>query len=663
MLNIVDIFYTTMRNFGPDRSMRNPVMFVTEIAFFIALVLSISPGALNLPSTAQYEQFYIVVAILLFLTVFLSNLSDAISEGKSKVITSSLSRFRKEATAHLVIGDGTSEVGSGELRRGDVIVVNAGEAIPIDGEIIEGSGYVNESNITGESRPVLKVLEDSVTGSTTLVTDRLKVKVTANAGETFVDKMIELIRAAKRERTSNEIALNVFLSSLTLVFLIVTSLIFAALIFLHHSPNIVILIVLLIALIPTTIGALLPTIGVAAINKISEYNVIAKSGKAIESAGDIDTIILDKTGTVTMGEREAVKFYPNKGVEYGEFVKAAMMCSIQDQTKEGMSVLKLAAKEGYVTKDLKMDGYEFIPFSADTKYSGVESGGNMILKGALRALKSRFEIADTFIEALCKEISLKGGTALPVARKGEFLGVIELNDMLKPGIKERLASLRQMNIKTIMCTGDDEVTASYIARESGIDEFVANATPSDKYDVVMREKGNQRMVAMVGDGTNDAPALAKADVGLAMNNGTQTAKESANMVDLDNDPTKLMDIIFLGKQILITRGALTTFSFANDVAKYFVIIPAIFFFYPGLSFLNLLALGNPILAITSALIYNTFVILALIPMAVRGVRFRPTSPDELLRRNVLIYGLGGIIIPFIAIKIIYTVLLVGGVAW
>ncbi len=661
--NYAGILYLTIKNFRPDRMMRNPVMFVTEVCFIIALLVSVEPALTGSPHTGIYEAFYITVAILLFVTVFESNLSDAISEGRSKVVTSSLRKYRTESVAHLVTESGTREVSSKDLRKDDIILIRSGETVPTDGEIIHGSGYVNESNITGESRPVLKVLEDTVTGSTTLVSDEIEVRVTANAGETFVDKMIELIGQAKRERTSNEIALSVFLSSMTLLFIIVVCMVFAVLIFLNELPNLIILIVLLVALIPTTIGALLPTIGVSAMNKISEYNVIAKSGKAIESAGDIDTIILDKTGTVTMGEREAVSFYPGNGVEYGDFVKAAAMCSMDDQTKEGKSVLKLAQSEGVQITAEELEGHEFYPFSAETKFSGVQKGNESVFKGSLRALSEKFGIKDQYIEALCKEISMKGGTALPVVRNGKFLGVIELNDMLKPGIKDRLSALHRMNIKTIMCTGDDEVTASYIARESGIDEFVANATPMDKYDVVMREKSNQRMVAMVGDGTNDAPALARADVGLAMNNGTQAAKEAANMVDLDNDPTKLMDVIFIGKQILITRGALTTFSFANDIAKYFVIIPAMLYFYPDLSFLNILALNNPILAITSALIYNTFVIIFLIPMAVRGVKFRPSNPTELLKRNVLLYGFGGVVIPFIAIKIIYSMLAVGGVAW
>ena len=643
--------------------MRNPVMFVTEIAFFLSLVLTIFPETLNLPVTGIYMQFYISVTLLLFLTVFFSNLGIAVSEGKSKAITTSLNKFKQEITAHVMFEESVTDVISSSLRKGDIIIVQKDELIPIDGELIQGSGYVNESNITGESRPVLKVAGDSVTGSTRLLTDSITVRVTSNPGETFVDKMIELIGKSSRERTPNEIALSVFLSGLTLVFLIVTAAIFSLSSFLGVNPNVMILIVLLIALIPTTIGALLPAIGIAAINKVSEYNVIAKSGRAMENAGDIDTIILDKTGTVTMGEREATKFYPNKGTDYKSFVRMCALSSLKDETKEGMSILKLARSEGLDVTDDDLQGYEFMPFSAETKYSGIYRNGEEIVKGALRALMRKFELSDTFIEALCKEISMRGGTALPVVYNGDFAGVIELNDILKPGIRERLESLKRMNIKTIMCTGDDEVTAAYISQESGIDEYVANSTPMDKYNVVINEKNKQRMVAMVGDGTNDAPALAKADVGLAMNNGTPAAKESANMIDLDNDPTKLMDIIFIGKQILITRGSLTTFSIANDISKYFVIVPAIFSSFTQLSFINILNLQDPLLAITSALIFNTLIIVGLVPMALRGVRFRPSTINDLLNRNIIIYGLGGVIVPFIAIKVIYMALAALGVMW
>ena len=487
--------------------------------------------------------------------------------------------------------------------------------------------------------------------------------VTNNPGETFLDRMISIVENAKRERTPNEIALSVFLSGITLIFLVITAAIFTLSGYVGVTPDIMILIVLLIALIPTTIGGLLPAIGVAAVNKISEYNVIAKSGKSVENAGDIDTIILDKTGTVTMGEREAVKFYPNRGVDYREFVTTCSLISLQDQTKEGMSIVKLAQRDSI---DLTLNdtaGYEFVPFSAETKFSGLVKGEEEILKGAFRALENKFNISDKYVEGLCKEISIRGGTALTVVKNGEFAGVIELNDLLKPGIKQRLEGLKKMNIKTIMCTGDDETTAAFIARESGIDEYVANVTPIDKYNVVIKEKEQQRMVAMVGDGTNDAPALARADVGMAMNSGTPAAKEAANMVDLDNDPTKLMDVIFLGKQILITRGALTTFSVANDLAKYFVIIPAMFTVFPQLNYLNILGLQNPVVAITSALIFNTFILLALVPMALKGVRYRPSSISDLLKRNVMIYGLGGVLLTFIMIKIIYSAMIASGVVW
>lgn len=658
-----DVALITLRDFDPRYEVRNPVMFLTEASFVVALVATLRPAIFDLPVTGAYPHFYVAVTVLLFLTLLFSNISEAMSEGKSRKIAESLRRLKKEVTAHKVSGDVTVDVKSTELRKDDVVVVNKDEVIPTDGEIVKGSGYVNEANITGESRPVLKVLGDTVTGSTVLVTDKIWVRVTANPGETFLDRMIELVSSATREKTPNEIALSSILSGLTLVFLVVVSAIFAEARFVGIESNIMILIVLLIALIPTTIGALLPAIGIAAINKVSEYNIIAKSGRAVENAGDIDTIILDKTGTVTIGEREAVRFFPNNGVDYSEFVRACLMCSLQDQTKEGMSIVRLARREGVDVRPEELQGYEFQPFSAETRFSGISRDGDYIVKGALKTLKKNYGLEDTFIEALCKEISMRGGTALPVVRNGRFLGVIELNDVLKPGIKERLDSLKRMNIKTIMCTGDDEITAQYIARESGIDEYVANSTPMDKYQVVLSEKSKERMVAMVGDGTNDAPALAKADVGLAMNNGTQAAKDAANMIDLDNDPTKLMDVIFLGKQILITRGSLTTFSIANDVSKYFVIIPAMFYMFPQLGFINILGLTDPLVAITAALIFNTVIIVALIPLALRGVRFRPSSLNELLRRNTLIYGIGGVITPFVAIKIIYVLMVLGGVHW
>ena len=663
MNSITNAAIQTVKNFSPKYLMRNPVMFITECAFALSIVIAVEPSWFGAPSGSGFTLFYVAVVANLFLTLLFSNVSVAISESKSKAISDSLRQLKKEVKAKLLVDGQVKEVTSSELRKGDFILIEQGDVIPTDGEIVEGTGYVNESNVTGESRPSRKIFGDSVTGSTVLVTDSLKVQVTSDPGESFLDKMIAIVESSKRSRTPNEIALTVFLSGITLIFLIVVSALFGATYYSGISPNLMILIVLLIALIPTTIGGLLPAIGVASINKISQYNVIAKSGKAIENAGDIDTIILDKTGTVTMGEREAAKFYPNKGVDYSEFVKQCVMSSMDDLTKEGMSVVKLGKKEGVEVSREEMKNYEFVPFSAETKSSGIKSSSDEIFKGALRAMEKRFDLSDIYIEGLCKEISLRGGTALVVVRNNEFTGVIELNDMLKPGMRQRLERLKKMNIKTIMCTGDDETTAAFIAQESGIDEFVANSTPMDKYNVVVREKEQQRMVAMVGDGTNDAPALSRADVGLAMNNGTQAAKDAANMVDLDNDPTKLIDVIFLGKQVLITRGSLTAFSIANDLSKYFVIVPAMFTMLPQLGFLNILDLQNSIVAITAALIFNTLIILMLVPMALRGVRYKPSSIGDLLRRNISIYGIGGIILPFILIKVIYSIMIASGAVW
>lgn len=475
--------------------------------------------------------------------------------------------------------------------------------------------------------------------------------------------MINVVKNAVREKTPNEIALSIFLSGVTLIFLVVVASIFSLSQYTGIKPNIDILIVLLIALIPTTIGGLLPAIGIAAVNKVSQYNIISKSGKAVENAGDIDTIILDKTGTITMGEREAVKFYPNNGYDYKDFVKKALLCSINDETIEGISIVKLAEKENIKYNEDEIKDYEFIPFSSETGYSGIKKGNEYILKGSLKSLSEKINLSDAYIINTCKEISSKGGTAIPVASDGRFIGVIELNDMLKPGIKDRINDLHKMNIDTVMLTGDDEVTAAYFAKESGIDEYIANSKPDDKYNRVIEEKNKERMVAMIGDGTNDAPALAKADVAMAMNTGTQAAKDAANMVDLDSTPTKLIDVIFLGKQILITRGSLTTFSIANDISKYFVIIPAMFYMFPELDFLNILNLTDPLRAITAALIFNTIIIVILVPLAIRGVKYKPSGASDLLKRNIIVYGFGGILFPFIVIYIIYILLGLGGILW
>ncbi len=660
-MKLTEVLMMTFRNFNPVLEARNPVMFVTEISLFVSVAISAIPSYFGIPSSGRYEFFYITVTALIFLTLLFSNLGAAISEGKSRSITESLQKLTTESVAHLLKDGGMVDVTSSKLKKGEIIHVKKNEPIPIDGEIIRGSAYVNESNITGESRPILKVEGDAVTGSTILLSDGIDLRVTHMPGETFIDKMIDIVKGTTRSRTPNEIALNVLLSGLTLVFLIVVSAVFALSHFLQATVNVMVLVVLLISLIPTTIGGLLPAIGIASINMVSQFNIIAKSGRAVENAGDVDTIILDKTGTITMGEREAVRLIPNNGVSLEDLAQACYISSKDDSTREGMSILKLASSLG--AKDQELNGYTYIPFSPETKISGVIGENTFVVKGALKALKEKYDISDKYIEAVCKEISSRGGTAIPVVRDGSFIGVIELNDMLKPGIRERIEELKKMEIKTIMCTGDDEVTAAYMARESGIEHFIANSTPIDKYNVVKEEKKNARMVAMVGDGTNDAPALAYADVGLAMNNGTPAAKEAANMIDLDNNPTKLIDLIFLGKQILITRGSLTAFSIANDLAKYFVIIPAAFSIFPKLDFLNLLGFTHPLTAITSALIFNTIIIIILIPLALRGVRFRPSSADEILRRNLLFYGLGGVITPFIAIYIIYVILLATGVVW
>ncbi len=663
MNNYKEILKTTLIGFRPDFLYRNPILLITEISMVLSIFAILFNAAFQLTFSISYQEFYVAVVLLLFLTIFFANLGYAISEGQSRSIVDSLQKFRKESTANLITSEGTTVVLSSTLKKGDFVIVNRGEDIPMDGEVVEGNAYVSEANISGESRPVLKVLGDSVTGSTHLLTDTLKVRITSDPGETFIDKMIDLVKKSSRERTPNEIALTVLLSGFTLIFLMVVSVLYAESSYTGLVPNLIFLIVLFICLIPTTIGSLLTAIGIASVNRMSSFNVMAKSGRAVENAGDIDSIILDKTGTITMGDREAKEFYPASGISAEKFIRYCYASSINDQTREGMSIVKTCkGRLGDIdAQDFK--DYEFIPFSAENKYSGITKGQDYVIKGSLRALENKFGIKDLSIEGICKQISSTGGTAIPVAAGGKFVGVIEMTDMLKPGIKERLELLHKMQIKTIMCTGDDEITAKQISSEAGIDEYVSNSSPEDKFNVVVNEKNKSRMVAMVGDGTNDAPALARADVGLAMNSGTPAAKDASNMIDLDNDPTKLIDIIFIGKQILITRGALTTFSFANDLSKYFVILPAVFSSFSFLSFLNVLDLTNPLLAITSALVFNTFIILVLIPMALKGVKFKPSSVSELLKRNIFVYGIGGLILPFIAIKLIYVALAFVGVGW
>lgn len=652
-----------IKEFDPRKLLRNPVMFITELAMLTSVYLLAFHAEYGLSLKGVYVEFYISVIVLLFMTIFFSNLAETLAEGKSRNITATLKRMKKDTTGRVIDESGERVIPSGELRKGMIVEVRKDETVPTDGEIVEGRGYFNESSITGESKPVFKVQGDSVTGATILLDNRVKIRITANPGETFLDKMIELVEGSIRAKTPNEIALSILLSGLTLVFLIITSSVYTLGTFLGTSVNLFILVVLLICLIPTTIGALLPALGVAAINKVSQFNVIAKSGRAVENAGDIDTIILDKTGTITIGDREANKVYPNRDITENELFRAAYISSFFDETKEGISVVRKALESNPEFKSIDMSSYEFVPFSPDTKFSGVKKGNEFIYKGSPNSIWELVGSKDNYVDAQCAEISSRGGTAMVVISEKKILGAIEFNDILKPWIRERIEALKSMNIKPVMCTGDNELTAQYIAREASIDEVVANSKPKDKYNKVQEEKEKQRMVAMVGDGTNDAPALALADVGFAMNSGTQAAKDAANMIDLENDPTKLMDVIFLGKQILITRGSLTTFSIANDISKYFVIIPAVFFMFPQLSFINILGFTDPLLAVTSALIFNTFIIPLLIPLAIRGVKFKPSGINDLLRRNIIVYGVGGVLLPFIAIGAIYYILMGVGVLW
>lgn len=652
-----------IKEFDPRKLLRNPVMFITELAMLTSVYLLAFHAEYGLSLKGVYVEFYISVIVLLFMTIFFSNLAETLAEGKSRNITATLKRMKKDTTGRVIDESGERVIPSGELRKGMIVEVRKDETVPTDGEIVEGRGYFNESSITGESKPVFKVQGDSVTGATILLDNRVKIRITANPGETFLDKMIELVEGSIRAKTPNEIALSILLSGLTLVFLIITSSVYTLGTFLGTSVNLFILVVLLICLIPTTIGALLPALGVAAINKVSQFNVIAKSGRAVENAGDIDTIILDKTGTITIGDREANKVYPNRDITENELFRAAYISSFFDETKEGISVVRKALEGNPEFKSIDMSSYEFVPFSPDTKFSGVKKGNEFIYKGSPNSIWELVGSKDNYVDAQCAEISSRGGTAMVVISEKRILGAIEFNDILKPWIRERIEALKSMNIKPVMCTGDNELTAQYIAREASIDEVVANSKPKDKYNKVQEEKEKQRMVAMVGDGTNDAPALALADVGFAMNSGTQAAKDAANMIDLENDPTKLMDVIFLGKQILITRGSLTTFSIANDISKYFVIIPAVFFMFPQLSFINILGFTDPLLAVTSALIFNTFIIPLLIPLAIRGVKFKPSGINDLLRRNIIVYGVGGVLLPFIAIGAIYYILMGVGVLW
>ena len=645
---------------NPRYMMKNPVMFVVEIGFFITLLLSFVPGLFGDANAEQLRIYDIIVCAILFVTVLFANFAEAVAEGRGKAQAASLKKTQKDTQAHLLHEDGTQTiVSSSELKKGDVVLVSAGEIIPNDGEVIEGIASVDESAITGESAPVVRESGGdfcSVTGGTTVVSDWLKIRITSEPGNSFLDRMIALVERASRKKTPNEIALNTLLVSLTIIFLIVVVTMYPFAVYNNVQIPISTLIALLVCLIPTTIGGLLSAIGIAGMDRVTRFNVIAMSGKAVEACGDVDTMILDKTGTITYGNRLAADFYPVGGASKEELIRCAVLTSLRDGTPEGKSTVELGRKLGCQVEDDPKSS--FIEFSAQTRMSGVDlPDGTIIRKGAADAIEKYVTAQGGKIPAELRkrvdEVSSLGGTPLTVCEGSRILGVIYLKDTVKPGMVERFERLRAIGIKTIMCTGDNPLTAATIAKEAGVDGFIAECKPEDKITVIKQEQAEGKIVAMTGDGTNDAPALAQANVGLAMNSGTTAAKEAANMVDLDSDPTKILEVVEIGKQLLITRGSLTTFSIANDIAKYFAIIPAMFMLaIPEMGVLNIMGLASPTSAILSALIFNAIIIPCLIPLAMKGVKYRPMSSSKMLVRNLMIYGVGGIITPFVGIKII-----------
>ncbi|MHB8245637.1 MAG: potassium-transporting ATPase subunit KdpB [Acidimicrobiales bacterium] len=645
----------SLRKLDPRALTHNPVMFVVEVGSVFTTADAfryLASGRLALFSfTGQ-------IAIWLWLTVLFANFAEAMAEGRGQAHADELRRSRTETEARKETPSGTEMVPATSLVPGDIVVVTTGEVIPGDGEIIEGIASVDESAITGESAPVIRESggdRSAVTGGTTVLSDEIRVQITAGRGESFLDRMITLIEAGVRQKTPNEIALALLLAGLTLIFLVVVMTVAPFSVYSHAPVSVTVLIALLVALIPTTIGGLLSAIGISGMNRLLERNVLALSGRAVEAAGDVNVIMLDKTGTLTMGSRQAAAFVPSPGVDESRLAEAALLSSLADETPEGRSIVLLAEERyGVQAPDLDNGVAEFVPFSAQTRMSGVDTGNRQIRKGASESVARWAEVElDPQTAAAVEQIARAGSTPLLVAENREILGAIELKDVVKPGIKERLESLRAAGIKTVMITGDNPITADAIAREVGVDDFLAEATPERKMEYVKSVRAEGYMVGMVGDGTNDAPALANADVAVAMNTGTMAAREAGNMIDLDSNPTKLIEIVEVGKQILITRGALTTFSVVNDVAKYFAIIPAMFVVaYPGLNALNVMHLTSPQTAILSAIIFNALIIPALIPLALRGVRYKATTAASILRKNLLIYGLGGLILPFVGIKAI-----------
>ncbi|WP_141432280.1 potassium-transporting ATPase subunit KdpB [Bacillus sp. 03113] len=644
----------------PRKMAKNPIMFVVEIGFLITLILSFFPNVFGKSEVEPW--FNITVTLILLLTVLFANFAEALAEGRGKAQANTLKKSKQEMIANLVKPNGKIEqVPSADLRKGDIVTVSQGEMIPGDGEVIEGLASVDESAITGESAPVIKEAGgdfNSVTGGTRVVSDKIKVRMTSNPGESFLDRMISLVEGAERQKTPNEIALNTVLTSLTLIFMIVVVTLPFFTNYLGFQIEIPVLIALLVCLIPTTIGGLLSSIGIAGMDRVTQFNVLAMSGKAVEAAGDINTIILDKTGTITFGNRMASDFIPVGSVSQDELLYWTALSSLKDETPEGRSTIALIKQKGQQADEQLAEGGAVIEFKAETKMSGIDlSDGRHIRKGAVEAVKNWVKVQGGSIpndlDEKTNQISKEGGTPLAVALDNQIFGLIYLKDTVKPGMRERFDQLRKMGIKTVMCTGDNPLTAATIAKEAGVDEFIAECKPEDKIEVIKYEQNQGKLVAMTGDGTNDAPALAQADVGLAMNSGTTAAKEAANMVDLDSDPTKIIEVVSIGKQLLMTRGALTTFSIANDIAKYFAIIPAMFMLaIPEMHVLNIMGLDSPKSAILSALIFNAIIIPLLIPLAMKGVSYKPMSSNSLLRRNLTIYGLGGVLVPFIGIKLL-----------
>jgi potassium-transporting ATPase ATP-binding subunit len=659
----------------PRTLIKNPVMFVLEIVTAlttIILIRDLFTGGANIAFEFQ-------IIVWLWFTVLFANFAEAVAEGRGKAQADTLRRQRTETQAKLLAAANAKDfklVSGANLKVGDIVLVEAGDVIPSDGEIIEGIASVNEAAITGESAPVIRESggdRSAVTGGTQVLSDWIRVRITAAQGSTFLDRMIKLVEGAERQKTPNEIALNILLIGLTIIFVFATATIPSYVAYAEGTVSVVILVALFVTLIPTTIGALLSAIGIAGMDRLVRFNVLAMSGRAVEAAGDVDTLLLDKTGTITLGNRQATEFKPLRGVTEQELADAAQLASLADETPEGRSIVVLAKeKYGIRSRDLAELQAKFIPFTAQTRMSGVEVGSSWARKGAVDAILNYLSVPPVSVgstaravqpavdsdvmrevNAIAETIARAGGTPLAVAKDGRCLGVVHLKDIVKGGIRERFAELRRMGIRTIMITGDNPTTAAAIAAEAGVDDFLAQATPEDKLRLIQKEQANGKLVAMCGDGTNDAPALAQADVGVAMNTGTQAAREAGNMIDLDSNPTKLIEIVEIGKQLLMTRGSLTTFSIANDVAKYFAIIPAMFLaFYPQLGALNIMHLASPQSAILSAIIFNALVIIALIPLALKGVAYRPIGAAPLLRRNLLVYGVGGIIIPFVGIKAI-----------